>query len=193
MLENMNILTKTDENSFTLSDDAMQVAEGISSGLDVSAVLPKIIEKSFLQNILDSITFNPEITRDQFIKNTMLKSTSAEAHDYHPYKTTINCILDLLNLSGKLSKEVYDKLRDSKDKDTSKNIKNNKNNKSAKSKKPKKDDSPNSTINIGKYGILITPVSKLELSTITNIEFAKKILEDIRKDIEKDLEKEKNT
>ena len=184
MLEYVKILDKEEDSSaYSLSENSMKLAEGLASGTDVKKELKYVIENSFLQKILDSIVNNDKLTRDQLISNIMMRSFSPTSKNFQPYKTTINCILDLLNLTGELSEDVFSRLRGTVEKNTVKSIAS----KSIKSKPSKQKSIAPSESYDGKYGIIITSLSRLELSSIQNITFARSILDSIEEELSKSI------
>jgi len=112
MLENMGILALNSENNtYSLNENAMRFSEKLNTKEDATTEINEIIDNSFLNEILLIILNNEKITKEQLTDKILLNSAAGSVKDQRPYAPTINCILDILNLGGKISKEKYTELR----------------------------------------------------------------------------------
>lgn len=119
MLENMGILTlNADSDTYSLNETAMSLAEKLNTKEEVTKEINEIIEHSFLGEILQIILSNEKITKLQLTEKILLNSAAGMVKETRQYMTTIYCILEILNLSGKIPSDKYVELRGSSEQTT---------------------------------------------------------------------------
>ncbi|WOV93670.1 MAG: hypothetical protein R1F52_03310 [Candidatus Nitrosoabyssus spongiisocia] len=170
LLENIKMLTTNNENdTYHLSDVSMKFAEKLKTGEDITKEANEIIEESYLSDILHIILDNNSITKESFIEKILINSSVGNPKRRHPYITTINCILDILNLTGTISEEKFLKLRDKQKKDTKSKTTSN-----VRSKSPKQKEKLNKEIflGVGVYGIIKTNSAEIHIKTDDDLKFS---------------------
>lgn len=182
ILENIGILTlDTGNNTYHLNDVAMSFAEKLNTSEDVTKEVNQIIENSFLSKILQIITTNQNITKPQLVEKIMINSAAGNVADKGPYMTTIYCILEILNLSGKIPLEKYSELRSNPEQATKRT------HTSIGPKKPEKKREKDTVEGIdtslagGILGIVKTSNIEVKIKNKEDLEFAKLVLANLEK------------
>lgn len=186
MLENMGILAlNTENNSYSLSEVSMKLAEKLLIKEDVTTEINEIIDNSFLHEMLQIIVTNETITKEQLIGKILINSAAGMVKDNRPYVVTINCLLDILNLSEKIPKEKYLELRGNPE-ETERTP-------STKTPRPrtqvtKKKEKPvsgsiDTTLPSGILGIVKTERMEVKIMNVEDIQFGRTILDKLEKDL----------
>jgi len=181
MLENMGILTLNQENnSYSLNEISMKFAEKLLVKEDVTAEINEIIDNSFLNDILQIITANKSITKEQLTNKILLNSAAGIVKDNRPYGTTINCLLDILKFSGKISDEKLLELRG--------NTEQTENPRRPRTTAPKKKEKSVSSgaetsLESDVLGIVKTKKMEVKITNVNDIKFGRMILDELEKEI----------
>lgn len=188
MLENIGILTINEENdTYSLDEVSMSFAEKLATKEDVTKEVNQIIEKSFLNDILQIILTNTTISKPQFIEKILINSAAGNVKDNAPYITTIHCILDILNLSGKIPQEKYQELRGSPEQTSKKPSQS-----VGSTLRKKKEKTITEEKTIGAFntslekevlGIIKTASIEVKIKSIEDLEFARLALNNIEKEL----------
>lgn len=183
MLENIKILNmNVENNTYQMDVNSMAFAEKLASQEDVTKEINTIIENSFLSDIQQIILSNKDITRDKLIEKILINSTAGTAKEKHPYVTTINSILDLLNLSGSITEEQFLELRGNTEKNTAHRTISSSRKKSSDVKKEKPSKTTDKVLlQDGVHGIVKTPTIEIQIKNIEDLEFARMALDRLEK------------
>lgn len=187
MLENMGILTLNKENeNYSLNEVSMSFAEKLITKEDLTKEINQIIENSFLGKILQIILNNETITKSQLVEKILLNSAAGMVKDHTPYMTTIYCILEILNLSGKIPEEKYLELRGNSEQAEKRTSPSTGFSPRKKKEKPTaivNDMSLQSEIGSGIHGIVKTSSIEIKITNIKDLEFARLVLDKLEKEI----------
>jgi len=193
MLENIGILSVNSENgAYHLSDISMNFAEKLTTKEDITKEANEIIENSFLSEILQIILTNEGITRTKLIEKILINSSAGNVKDRSPYNTTIYCILDILNLSGKITKEKFTELRGSQEQTTRSKTPHTGSRSFTKKEKSKKEIIETS-LQAGIHGIVKTINVEVKIRNIEDLKFARLVLDKLEKELSNSNDVEKTT
>ena len=182
MLENIGIFKLNEENdTYHLDEISMSFAEKLATKEDVQKEANEIIEKSYLSDIFQIILSNEGITKPKLVEKMLINSTAGNVKDHTPYMTTIHCILDILNLSGKISKERFTELRGNPEQ-TSKNKTTPSVARSRKRENVKKEITP-SSLEPGIHGIVKTTSIEVKIRNVGDLEFARMVLDKLQNEL----------
>lgn len=194
VLENMGILAFDKENNvYSLNEVSMRFTEKLLSDEDVTAEVNEIIDHSFLSKILQIITANETITKEQLTNKILINSRAGIVKDTRSYMITIYCILDILNLSGKLSEGKYKELRSTPEQ-TEKPRRS-----STRSPTQKKKERTTSSGNIDTslqpdvLGIVKTKKIEVKIMSVDDIKLGRFVLDELEKELTNSKNEDKPT
>jgi len=194
MLENIGILDVNSENgAYHLSDVSMSFAEKLTTKEDITKEANEIIENSFLSEILQIILTNEGITRTKLIEKILINSSAGSVKDRTPYMTTIYCMLDILNLSGKIPKEKFTELRGSQEQTTRSKIAPHTGSRLSTNKEKSKNEIIETSLQAGIHGIVKTINVEVKIRNIEDLEFARLVLDKLEKELSNSNDVEKTT
>lgn len=183
MLENMGILTLNKENdTYSLNEISMNFAGKFSTGEDVTNEINQIIENSFLGKMLEIIVSNQTITKSQLVSKILLNSAAGLVKNNAPYMTTIYCILEILNLSGKIPKEKYLELRGNPEQTEKRTAPSTKPPSLKKRGKSVIDDT-DTPLQSGIVGKVITPSFVVNIRSVEDIQYGRMALDKLEKEL----------
>lgn len=186
MLENIGILAiNLENNSYSLNEVSMKLAEKLLIKEDVTTEINEIIDNSFLREILQIIVTNEAITKEQLIGKILINSAAGLVKDNRPYLTTINCLLDILNLSKKIPLEKYLELRGKPEQTERTPSTKTPRPKTQMTKKAEKQIQNNMDVTLlsGILGIVKTNNVEVKIRNIEDLEFARMALDKLEKEL----------